>query len=84
MPSISLTMGGGGTTYAWNDVRVITLLVLFGVLNIIIVTVQIWKKKEALVPLHILKQRSIASGVFYSACTGSLLTLLVYYLLIWF
>lgn len=79
-----LALQWGGTTYAWKDARIITLLVLFGVLNIAFVVVQIWKKKEALVPLHILKQRSIASGVFYSACVGGSLTLLVYYLPIWF
>ena len=46
--------------------------------------VQVWKKETALLPLHILKQRSIASGAFYSACIGASMLLIIYYLPIWF
>ncbi len=46
--------------------------------------VQAWKKETALLPLHILKQRSIASGAFYSACVGASMLLIIYYLPIWF
>ena len=79
-----LALQWGGTTYAWGDARIVVLLVLFGVLNIAFIAVQVLKKDEALMPLHILKQRSIASGVFYSACVGGSLTLIIYYLPIWF
>lgn len=79
-----LALQWGGTTYAWKNARVIALLVLFAVLIVAFAAVQVWKKDQALVPLHILKQRSIASGVFYSACVGGSLTLMVYYLPIWF
>ena len=79
-----LALQWGGTTYAWNTPRIIVLLVLFGILNIAFVAVQVWKKDQALVPLHILKQRSIASGVLYSACVGGSLTLIIFYLPTWF
>ena len=79
-----LALQWGGTTYQWHDARIITLLALFGALMIAFAFVQAWKKETALLPLHILKQRSIASGAFYSACVGASMLLIIYYLPIWF
>ncbi|KAI9877355.1 MAG: hypothetical protein M1830_004161 [Pleopsidium flavum] len=80
--SAGFTMGG--STYAWNDGRIIALLMLFEVLIVAFVAIQSWKKENATVPPRILKQRSIASGVCFSTCVGASLMLLVYYLPIWF
>lgn len=79
-----LALQWGGTTYSWSNARIIALLVLFGVLMLAFAAVQAWKKETALLPLRILKQRSISSGTFYSACVGGSMLLLVYYLPIWF
>ena len=87
LPSIVcllLALQWGGTTYQWHSARIIALLVLFGVLMIAFVFVQGWKKEKALLPLHILKQRSIATGTMFSACVGGSMLLFVYYLPIWF
>ena len=79
-----LALQWGGTTYRWDNARIIALLVLFGVLMIAFALVQIWKKENALLPLHILKRRGIASGALYSVCVGGSMLLFVYYLPIWF
>ena len=78
-----LTLQWGGTTYQWNDARIVALLALFGVLMIAFAVTQVWEK-NGLIPLHILKQRSVASGTFFSACVGGSMLLYVYYLPIWF
>ncbi len=82
--SLLLALQGGGSTYAWNDRRIIALFVLFVVLIMAFVAIQLWKKETATVPPRIIKQRSIASGVCFSTCVGASLMLLVYYLPIWF
>jgi MFS family permease len=78
-----LALQWGGSTYPWNDGRIIALLVLFGVLLIAFAIVQIWKK-EGTLPPRIIKQRSIAAGVLYSICLGATMLLLAYYLPLWF
>lgn len=42
-----LALQWGGTTYPWNDGRVIALFVLFGILLIAFIGVQIWLGEEA-------------------------------------
>lgn len=80
-----LALQWGGTTYPWSNPRIITLLVLFGVLMALFVAVQLGHKDSGgLLPLSLLKQRSLASGTVFSACVGGSLLLLVYYLPIWF
>ncbi|KAL6718614.1 hypothetical protein ACLMJK_002848 [Lecanora helva] len=79
-----LALQWGGTTYAWGNARIITLLALFGVLMVAFAVVLVWKGEHALLPLHILKRRSIASGTLFSACTGGSMLLFIYYIPIWF
>ena len=79
-----LALQWGGSTYTWSNGRIIALLVLFGVLGLAFVAIQIWKQEAATVPPRILKQRSIASAVWFSICVGATLQVLVYYLPIWF
>lgn len=78
-----LALQWGGSTYPWSDGRVIALLVLFGVLLIAFAAVQAWKK-ESIVPLRVIKQRSVAAGLLYTICIGSAMSLMVYYLPLWF
>ena len=79
-----LALQWGGTTYAWNDGRIIALLVLFVVLMIAFVAVQIIRQEGATVPPRIFKQRSILAGVLYTIGAGSAMMIFVYFLPIYF
>ncbi|KAK2756713.1 hypothetical protein FQN54_005159 [Arachnomyces sp. PD_36] len=79
-----LALQWGGSTYPWNDGRIIALLVLFGVLLVVFIAIQMWRKEDATVPPRIIKQRSIAAGFFFTICVGSAMNIIVYYLPIWF
>lgn len=74
----------GGTTYAWNDWRIILLFVLFGVLGAAFVASQAYRKDKATVPPRIFLQRSILVGCLASFGIGSVLVTLAFYLPIWF
>ncbi|KAI1088430.1 putative efflux pump antibiotic resistance protein [Rostrohypoxylon terebratum] len=79
-----LALQWGGTEYAWKDARIIVLLVLCGVLCLVFVGIQIWKKEAATVPPHIVKQRSVAASLWFGFFHGAGLMVLTYYLPIWF
>jgi MFS family permease len=79
-----LSLQWGGTKYAWNDVRIIILLVLCGLLCLAFFGIQIWKKENATVPPRLVKQRSIAAAMWFSFFIGSSMTVMLYYLPIWF
>lgn len=74
----------GGSTYSWGNCRIILLFCLFGILFIIWITIQIKKGDYATLPLRIISQRSMAFGVWYMICLGSLFLLMIYYVSIWF
>jgi MFS family permease len=79
-----LALQWGGTTYEWNNGRIIALFVVFGVLLIAFLAVQIWAGDNATLPLRIVKQRSIACGSLYSMCVGAAFFVIGYYIPIWF
>ena len=79
-----LALQWGGSTYAWNDGRIIALLVLFGILMIGFVAVQTIRQENATVPPRIFKQRSILAGVLYTFTAGSAMMIFVYFLPIYF
>lgn len=79
-----LALQWGGSTYPWNNGRVIALFVLFGVLLIAFIAVQIWKGDTATVPPRLMKQRSVAAGLFYSMSIGASMMTVIYYLPVWF
>lgn len=81
---VLLALQWGGSTYAWSNGRIIALFVLFGVLLIAFIGVQVWMGEDATVPVRIIKQRSVASGTFYSTCVGAAFFTMVYYVPIWF
>lgn len=68
LPSIItllLVMQWGGTRYAWSSAQVISLIVLSVLLTLAFITIQWFKKEDALIPLRILRQRSVAAGAAY-------------------
>ncbi|KAF5006013.1 hypothetical protein FDECE_7587 [Fusarium decemcellulare] len=79
-----LALQWGGLSYPWNDGRIISLLVLGGVLLLGFILVQIFLPKTATIPPKVFRQRSILAGVFSSICTGSQQMIFIYYLPIWF
>ena len=87
MPSIVcllLALQWGGLTYPWSSWRVILCLCLFAVLIVAWFYIQYRRGEHATLPLRILKQRSVASGVFFSLCSAGSLFVIVYYVPIWF
>ncbi|MCJ1403810.1 hypothetical protein MMC11_007033 [Xylographa trunciseda] len=87
LPSIIcllLALQWGGSTLRWSDPRIISLLVVFGVLFVAFVAVQIWKNEKATIPAHIIKQRSIAFATLFSFFVGASMISMIYYLPIWF
>lgn len=79
-----LALQWGGTTYAWNSIRIVALLVVFSLMLISFLVIQARMKDAAMVPPRIFTQRTIASGAWFTlTCTASM-TLMVYFLPIWF
>ncbi|KAI0843643.1 MFS general substrate transporter [Hypoxylon sp. FL0890] len=79
-----LALQWGGPTFAWNDGRIIALIILAGVLMLGFVLVQIFLPRTATMPPRIFMQRSILAGFFSTLCIGSHSMLFTYYLPIWF
>jgi len=84
MISLLLAFQWGGSTYSWADARIISLLVVFGVLLILFVGIQLWRKEYATVPPRIVSQQTMAIGVFYNFFGGASVMLTTYYVPIWF
>lgn len=87
LPSIVcllLALQWAGSKYEWDDARIITLFVLFCIFLIAWVVSQIHGGQKSTVPLHILRQRSIIAGMWFSACVGGVMLSMGYYLSIWF
>lgn len=84
MVCLLLAIQWGGSKYNWSDGRIVALLVLFGVLIVTWFWTQIHAKKNATLPLRILRQRSVAAGAFYSTCLGAVMMVWIYFLPIYF
>jgi predicted MFS family arabinose efflux permease len=79
-----LALQWGGTQYSWKNARIIVLLILCAVLCLVFVAIQIWKQEKGTVPPRIVKQRSIAASIWFGFFNGAGLTIIMYYLPIWF
>ncbi|KAH6648934.1 major facilitator superfamily domain-containing protein [Truncatella angustata] len=79
-----LTLEWGGLTYPWGNWRIIVCLCLFVVLFLVWLYIQYVKGDDGTLPLRIVKQRSVVTGmVFMFGIAGSLF-IVVYYVPIWF
>jgi hypothetical protein len=67
---VLLALSWGGTTYAWDNARVIALLTISGVLFCSFVGVEYWTKDNAIVPLRLLRRRSINAAIWFGLCLG--------------
>ncbi|KAJ5281778.1 hypothetical protein N7478_007150 [Penicillium angulare] len=79
-----LALQWGGTTYEWNNARIIVLFILAGVLLIAFAGVQVWRQEDATIPPRIIKQRSVASGAIYTSCVSGAMITMLYALPLWF
>lgn len=79
-----LPLQWGGTTYAWDNARIIVLFILAGALIGIFIYIQFRSGDLATVPIRIISQRSVASGAFFSGILPGSMLVLIYYLPIWF
>ncbi|CAI7619037.1 unnamed protein product [Penicillium glandicola] len=79
-----LALQWGGTTYAWNNWRIIVLFCVFAVLILLFLFVQYIQQDNATVPPRIFFRRTIWSAALYSFCLGSAFLASVYFLPIWF
>ncbi|KAI9643370.1 hypothetical protein NHQ30_007989 [Ciborinia camelliae] len=79
-----IAISWGGTTYAWNNARIIVLLTLAGVLFCSFVGVEYWRKDSAIIPLRLLRRRSIVAAIWFGLCLGGVFFVNVFYIPLWF
>ncbi|KAK5129720.1 hypothetical protein LTR08_002931 [Meristemomyces frigidus] len=79
-----LALQWGGTTYAWNDGRIIALFVLFGVLLVAFVLVQVFMQKTATISASVIMNRSVVAGMWMVFCLSSCMMALIYFIPTWF
>ncbi|OOQ90853.1 major facilitator superfamily transporter [Penicillium brasilianum] len=65
-----LALSWGGTTYAWNNARIVVLLTAAGVLFCSFYGIERWKKENAIIPLRLLRRRSIGAAILFGICLG--------------
>lgn len=78
-----LALQWGGSTYAWNDGRIIALFVVFGVVGIAFLAFEYWKGAEATLPLRMLTRRSVAAATWNCFCNGATFLTFTYYIPFW-
>ncbi|KAM0813975.1 putative Major facilitator superfamily (MFS) profile domain-containing protein [Seiridium cardinale] len=76
----------GGSTYFWNDGRIIALFVVFGILAIAFVVTQTTTVtgKASLIPPSLARNRDIWLAVSYAMCITGGVYVAVLYLPVWF
>jgi hypothetical protein len=74
-----LALQWGGTTYAWDNARIIVLLILAAALFSSFMFVQAYKKTHVTLPIRVLKQRSVIISIAYAFCMGGSIFLVEYY-----
>ncbi|WYZ42281.1 hypothetical protein EsH8_V_001176 [Colletotrichum jinshuiense] len=79
-----LALQWGGTTYPWNNARIIMLFVLSGLLSIGFAVIQIRNKEHATLPVTVISQQSVAAACWFSLCTAGADFTMRQYIPIWF
>lgn len=79
-----LALQWGGSTYAWNNSRIIGLFIGFGLIAILFIISQIKQGDRATIPPRILKIRTVWSMAIFTVCFGGAFFLFMYYLPIYF
>ncbi|KAH7342539.1 major facilitator superfamily domain-containing protein [Rhexocercosporidium sp. MPI-PUGE-AT-0058] len=79
-----LALQWGGAEYHWQNARIIALFILAGILLGLFIFVQFRSGDNATVPIRIVNQRSILSGMYFSLVTPGSMMVIIYFLPIWF
>lgn len=79
-----LALQWGGSTYAWNNSRIIGLFVGFGAIGAVFIAIQIWKGDEATLPPRFFKNRNVLFAMLFSLFFGAGFFALIYYLSLYF
>lgn len=79
-----LALQWAGSTYSWRNARIIVLFVLSLILTVAFLIIQVRKKGTGTIPIHIIKQRSMAASFAFGLSIGGAMLAIIYYLPIWF
>ncbi|KAE8379835.1 hypothetical protein BDV26DRAFT_290991 [Aspergillus bertholletiae] len=71
-----LALSEGGTRYAWDNSRIIALLTVAGVIFCSFIGTEYWRKDSAMVPVCLLRRRSINVAIWFGLCLGSVFFIL--------
>ena len=82
--SLLLALQWGGTTYAWNNSRIIGLFVGFGLLTTCFIIVQLRRGDYATIPPRLMKRRTVIAASQYGMWFGASFFLMMYYLPLYF
>lgn len=74
-----LALQWGGTVYAWDSTRIVTLFMTSFVLLCVFVGIQLWRGDNATLPPRIMKKRSVGGAVWFSFALGASFFVVVYY-----
>lgn len=69
--SLLLALQLGGIQYSWTDHRTIVLFAIFAACFIGFAIIQGWRPSAGIVPMHIVRQRSVAAAFDYAFCAGA-------------
>ncbi|CAD6912956.1 unnamed protein product [Tilletia controversa] len=73
-----------GITYAWDDSRIIDLIIGFVVIGLAFCADQVYQGERATIPLRILKNRTVGFGSLVKFCVAAAYVSLLYFLPIYF
>lgn len=79
-----LALQWGGNMYGWNDPRIIALFIVFALLIIGFGYVQHRQQDKAVLPLRILRNRSVLAGAFFLCCLNGTLAVTEFYISVYF
>ncbi|PVH79217.1 MFS general substrate transporter [Cadophora sp. DSE1049] len=79
-----LALQWGGSEYDWKNARIIVLFILAGILLGLFILIQFKSGDNATVPIRIVNQRSILSGMYFQSVTPGSMMVIIYFLPIWF
>ncbi|KAI1742719.1 MFS general substrate transporter [Xylaria scruposa] len=82
--TLILALQWGGIKYPWSDWRVLLNLTLFLVLLAAFACLQRHRKDKAMLPTRILVRRSVLAGLCFSLCNNAALSIVEYYMPIYF
>ncbi|KAJ5882001.1 uncharacterized protein N7529_000673 [Penicillium soppii] len=82
--SLLLALQWAGARYNWQNVRIIMLFIIAGVLGMMWVLIQRWKQEEATIPPRLMQRRSMVGTCIYTVPFVGCVIVFGYYLPIWF